>query len=263
MKRLILTGLLVSATGLWPVLAQQGQQAKGGQPQQMVPNTKSAGESAAVMALFQAQQANNMDGVIKGAEDLLTKYTDTFYKEAALTMEAMAYQQKGDSINAQIYFEKLLEFNPKSLQAMLSLGEILATKTRENDLDREEKFTKATKYLNDTMEQLKTAPKPNPQITDAQWEEGKKAYTAEAHNDLGLMALTRKKYDVAITEFKSAVDTNPEPAYQVRLASAYQNAGKNDEAIAICDKLLADPQLHPTIKQVAQAVKAAASQGKK
>ena len=28
--------------------------------------------------------------------------------------------------------------------------------------------------------------------------------TAEAHNDLGLVALTRKKYDVAITEFKTA-----------------------------------------------------------
>ena len=45
----------------------------------------------------------------------------------------------------------------------------------------------------------------------------------------------------------------------MRLASAYQLAGKNDEALAICDKLLADPQLHPQIKAVATNIKNAAS----
>ena len=33
---------------------------------------------------------------------------------------------------------------------------------------------------------MKTLPKPNPQITDEQWEEGKKDSTAEAYNDIGL-----------------------------------------------------------------------------
>jgi hypothetical protein len=71
--------------------------------------------------------------------------------------------------------------------------------------------------------------------------------------------MTLKKYDGAIAEFKMATELDPQPAYQVRLASADQLAGKNDDAIAICDKLLADPQLHPTIKAVATQFKAAAS----
>ena len=32
-----------------------------------------------------------------------------------------------------------------------------------------------------------------------------------------------------------------------------------DEAVAVCDKVLANPQLHPQIKQVALSIKAAAS----
>jgi predicted Zn-dependent protease len=79
---------------------------------------------------------------------------------------------------------------------------------------------------------------------------------------MGLAALTRKKYDVAAAEFKTAVDSDPQPAYLVREASALQAGGKNDEAIAICDKIIADPQTHPQIKQVAMQVKAAASKGK-
>jgi predicted Zn-dependent protease len=75
-----------------------------------------------------------------------------------------------------------------------------------------------------------------------------------------MVSLSRKKYDAAAAEFKQAAEGAPdEPTYQVRLASALQQGGKNDEAIAICDKVLATPNLNPQVKQVAQNVKALAS----
>lgn len=261
MTRTILTGILALAAGLsnlgLPSLMAQQAPAKQGQSAPKGPQAKSQGEVQALNALAGAQ--GNPDATIKAAEDLLTKYADTEFKEVALFMEATAYRQKGDPVKAQIFGEQVLAINPKNFQATLMMGEILAQMTRENDLDKEEKLAKSEKYLNDTLENIKTAPKANPQLTDQQWEDGKKFLTAETHNGLGLVALTRKKYDVAITEFKTAVEGDAQPAFQVRLASAYQLAGKNDEAIAICDKLLADPQLHPQIKAVANSVKAAAS----
>jgi len=254
MKRMILTGTLALATGISCLLAQQP-----AAPAKKGPAPKSQGEAQALNELFTAANSGNQDAIIKGADDLLAKYADTDFKESALTLEAQAYRQKNDAVKAQIYGERVLEINPKSYQIELMMGEIIATTTRENDLDKEEKLTKADKYLNDAIANLKSADKPNPNITDPQWEDFKKQLTAEAHNGLGLVALDRKKYDVAITEFKAAVDADPQAAYSVRLASAYQQAGKNQEAIEICDKLLADPQLHPQIKSVAQNVKAAAS----
>ena len=76
--------------------------------------------------------------------------------------------------------------------------------------------------ISELIEMMKTAPKPNPQITDEQWTEAKKDTTAEAYNNIGLANLVRKKYDAAAAAFKNAVDANssPEPAYMVRLASA-------------------------------------------
>jgi tetratricopeptide (TPR) repeat protein len=265
MKRIILTGTLALATGLTALMAQQQKQGnppaqqQGGQ--QLVPGTKSAGESQAVMALVQAQ--GNPDATIKAGEELLTKYADTELKENALLMIAMAYQQKNDADKAQIYGEKILEVNPKSFQAQLMIGELLAGRTRENDLDKEEKLAKAEKNLNAAIANVNAAPKPNPQLSDEQWTEGKKYVVAQAHNGLGMTALVRKKYDVAITEFKTAAETDPQPAYNVRLASALQQAGKNDEAVAVCDKVLADPQLHPQIKSVATNIKNAAAAASK
>jgi tetratricopeptide (TPR) repeat protein len=271
MKRIVLTGALALAAGMTG-LAQQAQQAKPAQGQQgqgqgqqqqqqgqpMVPGAKSPAESQAILNLFNQAQTGP-DATIKAAEDLLSKYADTTFKDTALFLEADAYQRKNDPEKAQIYAERTLEANPKYFQASLMLADFYALRTRENDLDKEEKLTKADKYANDVINTLKTAAKPNPQITDAQWEEGKKQLVAQAHRDLGMAALVRKKYDVAVTEMKAAIESDPEPAYETQLASAYLQSGKKDDAIALCDKILATPNLHPAIKQAAQTIKDNAS----
>jgi tetratricopeptide (TPR) repeat protein len=252
MTRRILTGLLALAAGLTTLMAQQPKQGAG-----LVPGAKSQGESQAIITMAQAN--GNPDAVIKAAEELLTKYADTTFKETALYMEADAYRQKHDNEKAQVFAERVLEANPKNFQANLLVGELIVGSTRENDLDRDEKLTNAEKHLNACITDVKGASKPNPQMSDADWENSKKWVMAQAHNDLGMAALARKKYDPAIAEFKMAIEGDPQAAYSVRLASAYQAAGKNQEAVEICDKLLADPQLHPQIRQVAQNIKTQAS----
>jgi tetratricopeptide (TPR) repeat protein len=245
---MILTGALALVAGVSSLMAQ----AKG-------PAPKSKDELAAVQALFAATR-NGPDATIKAAEDLLTKFADTDFKDLALLSEAQAYEQKRDPEKAQIYAERAVEANPKNFQATLMLSELLAQTTRENDLDKEEKLGRSEKFANQTIQLVTSAPKPNPQLSDQQWGDAQKDIAAEAHNALGLSALVRKKYDVAVTEFKAAADgaAHPEPAYQVREASALQSAGRNDDAVAICDKIMADQQVAPQIRQVAQAIRATA-----
>jgi lipopolysaccharide biosynthesis regulator YciM len=264
MKRTILTGLVILATGVTGLMAQKGKDKNkdkdNGQPQQQqAAGPKiSPGEMQALQTLIQAQ--GKPDETIVAAENLLTKYADTAYKDTALFMEAMAYQQKGDKDKTQIYAERTLAANPKHFQASLMLADLTVQQTREHDLDRDEKLAKADKYANDAIATITSAQKPNPQLSDQQWEEAKKDLIAQAHDALGMSALQRKNYDVAITELKSAVDgaAHPEPAFEVRLASAYQQSGKNDEAIAIAEKIMAEAQTPQQIKSVAQAIRAAA-----
>src|ERR1039458_1383523 len=260
MKRIILTGILALATGFAALAAPQAVPA-----QPKVPSPKSPAEGKAVMALQAAGQSNDPDAMIKAANELLTKFTDTDYKEWALSMEAKAYQTKGDAEHAQVYGQQALQVNPKSYSMMLLLGEVIGLHIGDHDLDRQDKLTEANKYLNDTIEIVKTAPKPNPQLTDDQWAEYRKYTIAEAHNGLGMLAMVRKDWDTAITEFKTAAADDPQDAYYTRLASVYQSAGKNDEAIAVCDKLLANPSLHPQIKGVVNSIKnlAVAAKNKK
>ncbi|MGD0778513.1 MAG: tetratricopeptide repeat protein [Candidatus Solibacter sp.] len=254
MKRMILTGILAIGAGAPCIMAQAPPPAQAAK----APAPKSKSELEALQALQAA--VGDPDKSIAAAENLITKFADTEFKGIALYIEADAYQRKGDSDHMLIFAERVLEVSPQDFRAMLMLANYYAAHTRENDLDREEKLGKVEKYANQVIEMMKTAPKPNPQITDAQWDEARKDSTAESYNYMGLANLTRKKYDVAAANFKSAVEANsqPEPAYMVREASALQAGGKNDEAIALCDKIAAIPNVFAQIKSVTAAVRAAA-----
>jgi tetratricopeptide (TPR) repeat protein len=169
-------------------------------------------------------------------------------------MEGGAYQAKSDAPAAQAVFESLLTVNPKSLAGNMTLGELITQQTGDKDFDKEKKLAEAEKYLKAAMDIL-GAGKPNPLMSDQDWEITKGVYSAEVHNDLGLIARFRKNYDVAVQEFTTASTMVKEPAYDARLADALQLAGKNKESIAVCDKVLADPQLHPTIKALVTQVR--------
>jgi len=244
MKKSIVTGILALVAGASCLMAQAAPKQPAAAPAAPKgPAPKSQAELTAIQTMYQAQ--GKPDEVIKAADELMTKFADTEFKELALYMEAEAYQQKGDATKAQVLTEQALAINPKSFQANILLAELITKGTRELDLDREEKLGRAEKYAKAAMDYVKDTPKPNPQITDDQWNEFKKGIVARAHDTIGMGNLTRKKYDVAAAEFKVAAENDPQPAYYVKEASALQNGGKNDEAIALCDKVLADVTLDP------------------
>ena len=264
MKRTILAGILIVAAGGSGMVAQKGNQkgAPAQTGQQKGPVAKSKAEQDAVVAMFNAQ--SNPDQVIAAAENLLTKYADTEFQDTALFFEANAYQRKGDADKAQVYAERALAANPKNFQASLMLAESIAQRTRENDLDKEDRLARAEKYANDTIATLNVAEKPNSQMTDQQWGDIKKDLIAQTHDALGMSAIMRKKYDVAINEFKMSVEgaAHPEPAYQVRLASAYSSVGQYDDAIKLAEKVMGEADIPTQIKQVAQSIRATATVAK-
>lgn len=250
MKRLILTGILVLTAGLSGLFAQAP----------APPKIKSNGERKAVVAIQTALKSADLDAVIKASEDLLNNYADSDYKEYALTMEAKAYQSKGDLDNAQIFADRALQINPKAYTMQLLIAEAITPIIKEHDLNYADEIAKCTKLFNDAIENAKVAVKPNPQVSDADWESNKKFAVAEAYNGLGMLASIEKKPDEAVKNFQLAVDNDPDQdAYATRLANAYLIVGKKSEALAICDKLLAKPTLNPRIKSVVTSLKNAAS----
>lgn len=104
------------------------------------PKPKSQKEVDAIMAMQNAQDA---DSRIKAAQALITKFADTEFKPFALYVIASSYQQKGDAENAIVWAEKTLEVDKTNFMCMNMIATGLAQKTREFDLDKEDKLGRA------------------------------------------------------------------------------------------------------------------------
>jgi tetratricopeptide (TPR) repeat protein len=222
---------------------------------------KSKKEAEAVQAV---QNAKTPDERVAAVDALITKFADTQFKSWALQMAADAEQRKGDTVKALVYAQSALDADANNYQAMLLMSGELARGTRENDLDKDEKLGKAEKLANDAIAAVNSAAKPNPSLTDAQWSDIKKDFVSQGHEDLGLIATVRKKTDVAVAEYKTAVDgaSQPDPVVMARLAAAYNQAGNHDEAIAVATKVLAMSDASDAVKRFAQNEKTRAEQAK-
>ncbi|MGE5568382.1 MAG: tetratricopeptide repeat protein [Rhodospirillales bacterium] len=257
--------LALAAAGL--IFPQQGQPAQtqaapaGGSPVAKQPSVKSQAEGEALQAIFQTTDANSR---IKAADEFVVKFADSEFKPFVLMVAAETYRQMNNYENTVIYGERVLEADPQNYMAMLLLASTIAQRTREHDLDREEKLGRVEKYVKTALDLIEKAPRPRPDVTDDQWNQAKADFKAQAHEAMGMAAIARKNYPAAITELKTAIEMSPtpDPATQVRLGAVYNLAGQYDNAIATLNQVMATPDLHPQIRQIAQAERARAMQAK-
>lgn len=222
------------------------------------PKPKSKAELEALIAI---QGEQNPAAQIAKIDDFVKKFADTDFKAAVYSQAAESAERINDSTKVIIYSELAIEVDPKAYHPMLMVSAELARTTRENDLDKEEKLAKSEKLAHQAMEIIPDAPKPNPKMTDDEWVEIKKELTGDAHRDLGMVASVRKKYEVAIAEFKLAVElpAQPDQASFIRLAAAYNDNKQPDQALAVLTKMPQNPQLAPFIEKErkrAEALKA-------
>ena len=122
-------------------------------------------------ALQEIVNATTVEGRVAAVDSFVKSFPKSEYRNFALTMAADAYEAGGNSTKAIIYYQQALEANPKDYNAMLMLAAETARTTREFDLDKEEKLAKAEKYAKDGMALIPSATKPNPQLTDEQWDQ--------------------------------------------------------------------------------------------
>lgn len=223
------------------------------QGKQMKP--KSQKEGVAIKAMLDAQDPNAR---IKAADDLITKFADTEFKAFALYLEADAYAQLGNAEKAIVYGEQTVEADAKSYQAQVLLAKMYAQGTKPNDLDKEEKLKKASKYATDAIENLKTAEKPNPQLTDPQWTEMKGDFEGQANLALGIAAAFHNKMDEANAAFDKVAKLDSDPVDLIRAGRVLIDLKKYAAAVPIFDKVIAFPGVQDQIKQIAVSDKARA-----
>ena len=226
MKKHLICWKLALALAL-PLLAQQKQ-----------PQPKSQAEIDVLMSI---QNAPDPDTRITNIQKLLTDFKDTEFKEFAYYLAMISYQQKDDFENMLVFGERTLEVNPDHVGTLVALAFAVPLRTREFDLDKEEKLTKAENYAQRALKLIPTMESPNPATPPEEWLMAKKDMMAQTHEALGTIALTRKDYPKAEEGLRQALQVSPEqnPSTFFKLARSLKEQNKFDEALDAANKSIA------------------------
>jgi len=255
---LTLTAVLAGAAAF--LFAQENKQPP---PTVVVPKGKqiSAKERDAIKKI---QDSKTPDDKIAAVDAFVTNFPDSTFKSPALFEAAEAADSKGDYAKAVSYAKLSLESDNTRFDAMFLIAGELAQHTQKFDLDKEQKLGEAEKYVKQGLDTMATAPKPQG-VSDSDWNGFKKEETANAHRDLALVASARTKWDVAVTEYKAAIDAagQPDQVLMARLGNAYNETGDYADAITILNKVEGLPNLDPRVKAFADSELSRAKKGGK
>ena len=233
------TAALALLVGLLIVLApaQEPQQTPDtGQPDQQAPSAPK-GPMAETEEELEAYQklldaSLTADQMISLAEEFVQMFPDSELNSFVYLKAMEGYRQKGDFPKLREFGEKSLAIDPENVQALLWLALFIPERTKNTDLDREEKLKQAEDYAKRALAAIEKKEKPDPEMLDTVWEGVVNDMRASSYDALGHVAMKRGRYEAAADFFKKAIALQVEknPIMLWRLGLTYRIMKKYEMA---------------------------------
>jgi tetratricopeptide (TPR) repeat protein len=169
----------------------------------------------------------------KAAGDFATKFPDSELRPLLYKAVMHAYQQANNSDNMIAMSEKVLSYDPDDPEALLGVSQVLAERTRDTDLDKDQKLADAVKNAQRALVTVETdipsAGYPPDQLTAF-----KGFIRSEAYAILGTIDFNKKAWTDAEGNLRKSIDAFPQqvdPIAVFRLSVALDMQSKYPEAL--------------------------------
>lgn len=206
-------------------------------PQRKVPRAAKTAEEGTA---YQAVVSNpDLAAAEAAAKDFEAKYPQSELSNVVYQRLMYRYQQANNA-------EKTVEMGRKALQSdgdnpmvLVNVATVLAERTRETDLDRDQRLAEAMKDAQHTLDGMGNWLATAPGITDAQANGIKPVLASMAQAAMGLVETTRKNPAEAEKHYQASVELNPaqpDPLNWLRLALARDQQKKYTDALTAANR---------------------------
>jgi tetratricopeptide (TPR) repeat protein len=215
-----------------PGSAQQGSAAATPPQGKRPPQAKTQAEFDA----YNAAIANQKDpaAMEKSADDFATKFPDSELRALLFKAAMRGYQNANNGDKMLEESQKLLKLDPDDPEALIASAEVIAERTRDTDLDKDQRFAQATKYAQHALETIDTDVPVPANVPQAQIDAYKGLLRSSAYSILGTIQYDQEKYPDAQGYFQKSIDaypSQPDPVVVLRLALALDKQGKYGDAL--------------------------------
>jgi len=190
---------------------------------------------------YNAAIANQKDpaAMEKAADDFATKFPESELRVLLFKAAMRAYQNANNGDKMLEEAQKLLKVDPDDPEALIASAEVTTEHTRDTDLDKDQRFAKATKDAQHALETIDTDVPMPANIPQAQIDAYKGLLRSSAYSILGTIQYDQEKYVDAEGYFRKSIDAypaQPDPVVVLRLALALDKQGKYQDALTQANK---------------------------
>jgi len=185
---------------------------------------------------YKAAMASMNDGAAmeKAADDFAAKFPDSELRVLLYRAAMHAYQSANNAEKMLEMAEKELKLDPDDPEALIGASEVMAERTRDTDLDKDQRWAEAQKQAQHALETVDTD-LAIPANTPQEKIDAYKGYLrSSAFSVLGTIAFSEEKYTDAEGYFHKSIDAFPaqvDPVVVLRLAIALDKQGRYPDAL--------------------------------
>jgi tetratricopeptide (TPR) repeat protein len=175
----------------------------------------------------------------KAADDFAAKFPQSELKSLLYSNLMRRYQSANNADKTLEMAHKVLQFIPDDSVALVMAATVLAERTRDSDIDKDERYAEALKDADKAIATIDTGMMVPPGLPPEQVEQAKNTILAMAHQAAGSVALNQNQDSKAEQEFQQAITIsggNVDPLVYLRVAIAQDHQKKFAEAMANADK---------------------------
>lgn len=246
MKRVAIFGAMLAVAALayaqyggaqqtqTPPAGQQGtaQQQAPAQPAPAARRPPQAKTQAEFDAYNQIANTTDPAALEKAADDFAAKFPDSELRILLYKRAMSDYQNANNGDKMMEMGKKALAIDPNDAQALISVAEVLAERTRDTDLDKDQRLAEARK---DAEAVLKAVDTDTPaSVPPDKIELYKGLMKSNAYAILGTLDFNKNDYASAESNFRKSIDAlpqQPDAVTVLRLALALDHQGKYPEAL--------------------------------
>ena len=174
----------------------------------------------------------------KAADDFATKFPDSELRPLIYKAVLHSYQQANNAEKMLAMSQKVLSFDPDDPEALLGVAQVLAERTRETDLDKDQRIAEARKNAQRALVTVDTDV-PSSGYPPEQLSAFKGYLRSEAYAIIGTLDFNAKAWADAEGNLRKSIDAfpqQPDPIAVFRLSVALDMQNKYPEALKFANQ---------------------------
>lgn len=183
----------------------------------------------------------------KSADDFAAKFPDSELRPVLYKAAMQRYQQANNADKMMDMAHKALALDADDPEALLGVAQVLSERTRDTDLDRDQRLAEAKKNAERALSTIDTD-LPTSGYDPAKLTQYKNFLRSEAYAILGTLATNAKNWPEAETNLRKSIDAFPEQVDSIavlRLAVALDMQNKIPEALKYANQAVDLTKDHP------------------